>query len=85
MFLDIAGLVASVTSVVGFIPQILKIKHNKSTKDVSLLMVLNFFVCSIAWVIYGYYTHAFYVVLTNVISSFFCTILMCQVFYYRRG
>ncbi len=85
MFLDIVGLVASLTSVIGFIPQMIKIKKSKSTHDISLLMLLNFFVCSVAWVIYGYCTSAFYVTLTNVISSFFCIVLIYQTFYYRRG
>jgi MtN3 and saliva related transmembrane protein len=83
MFLDIIGFIASVTSVIGFVPQIIKIKQTRSTQNISFLMLLNFFICSVTWVIYGYYTNVFYVTLTNIISSIFCIILIFQIFYYR--
>lgn len=45
---------AFVTTLIGFIPQIIKAYRTKSMKDVSMFMLLNCWVCAFAWLAYGF-------------------------------
>jgi len=83
-YIDITGIVASVTSVVGFLPQIYKNQQTKSVQDLSALMLFNFLICSLAWVIYGTLTDSLYVILTNVACLCASAFLMGQKIYFQR-
>lgn len=81
---DILGIVASITSVSGFLPQIYKIHQTKRVQDLSFLMLLNCLLCSVAWVAYGFLTQSPYVWMTN--SAGFCasSILIAQKRRYQK-
>ncbi|MBI2706874.1 MAG: PQ-loop repeat-containing protein [Proteobacteria bacterium] len=83
-YIDTIGIIASVTSVVGFLPQIYKNQQTKSVQDLSAWMLLNFLVCSLAWMIYGSLTDSFYVLLTNVACLCASGFLMGQKMYFQR-
>ncbi|MDR1333052.1 MAG: hypothetical protein LBJ69_01460 [Holosporales bacterium] len=61
------GAVASVTTVVGIVPQIYKAYKTRSMGDVSTAMLVNYFLCSVSWLVYGVVTNSTYVAVSNVI------------------
>ncbi len=60
------GFIAFITSVIGLLPQIIKSLQTRSTHDLSMMMLINYAVCSIAWVVYGRYTESVFVLASNV-------------------
>ena len=76
MITTIIGFIASFTSIVSLIPQIIQSYRTRSVRDISLLMLINFCICSISWVFYGILTDAQSVWLTNIIMSLFSFILL---------
>lgn len=76
MIQNFFGMVAFITSIIGLFPQVYKALQTRSTNDISMLMLLNFLICSFAWIIYGAYTASFYVEASNVLGLVSCIILM---------
>lgn len=72
----IFGSIAFLTSVIGLLPQIIKAAKTRSTQDISMLMLINYFVCSIAWIIYAGYSNSIFVLLSNVLGSFSSLLLI---------
>jgi MtN3 and saliva related transmembrane protein len=65
---NLFGTIASITSFVGLLPQIYKTYKTKSAADISMLMLANYLVCSLAWIAYGLTTDSLFVVYSNVIG-----------------
>ncbi|APF04145.1 TPA: SemiSWEET family transporter [Legionella pneumophila] len=63
-----SGIVAFITSFIGLLPQIVKSLKTKSTEDLSMMMLVNYLVCSLAWIIYGSSTNSFFVTSSNVVG-----------------
>ncbi|CAM2886094.1 SemiSWEET family sugar transporter [Legionella steigerwaltii] len=63
-----SGLVAFITSFIGLLPQIVKSLKTRSTQDLSMIMLINYLVCSVAWIIYGSSTDSFFVISSNVVG-----------------
>ncbi|QVL56887.1 MAG: PQ-loop repeat-containing protein [Simkaniaceae bacterium] len=76
MLLVIISLIASITSIFSLIPQIIKIYKSRSSKDLSLMMLINFLVCSLSWVAYGFLTQTETVWITNLVMTVFTIILI---------
>ena len=83
-YIDTIGIIASVTSVVGFLPQIYKNQKTKSVQDLSVLMLLNFSICSLAWMLYGGLTNSPYVLVTNVAGLCASCFLLGQKLYFQK-
>jgi MtN3 and saliva related transmembrane protein len=81
---NIFGLIALITTFIGLLPQIYKTHQIKSTKDLSMLMLINGFVCSIAWIVYGITTNSNFVILSNVVYVASNVVLILQKIYYDR-
>jgi MtN3 and saliva related transmembrane protein len=54
MIISIIGFLAAFTSTISLIPQIYKTYKLKSSQDLSYLMLVNFFITSMLWTIYGF-------------------------------
>ncbi|MGE3919703.1 MAG: SemiSWEET family sugar transporter [Gammaproteobacteria bacterium] len=78
----IFGTIAFITTIIGLFPQVYKAIKTRSTEDISMLMLLNFLVCSIAWIIYGAYAHSFFVEMSNVIGFLSSLLLILLKYYY---
>lgn len=78
----LSGTLAFITSFIGFVPQIYKTIQTKSTKDLSMTMLINYLVCSIAWIIYGSTTESLFVLSSNIIGLVTSAILIIQKRYY---
>ncbi|QVL56026.1 MAG: PQ-loop repeat-containing protein [Simkaniaceae bacterium] len=76
MILLVISIVASATSILSLIPQIYRTYQLKSASDLSLLMLINFLVCSLSWVAYGALTGMVFIWVTNVIMTFFSIVLI---------
>jgi len=69
MALWFVSLIASVTSVLSLAPQVIQTCRTKSVRTLSLLMLINFLICSISWVMYGYLTSTYFICVTNGITG----------------
>lgn len=70
------GFIALATSIIGLLPQIYKSLITRSTHDVSMLMLINYLICSIAWIVYGSYTDSTFVLWSNVIGGLSSVLLI---------
>lgn len=78
------GTIALVTSIIGLLPQIYKSFKTKSTNDISMIMLLNYLICSISWIIYGTYTKSDFVIWSNIIGLITSLISIFQKRYYDK-
>ena len=76
------ALIAFVTSLIGLLPQVYKAIKSKSTRDLSMLMLVNYLVCSLAWIVYGAAIHSLAVFASNVVGLVTSLILILQKRYY---
>ncbi|MBS0635465.1 MAG: PQ-loop repeat-containing protein [Verrucomicrobia bacterium] len=79
-----SGVIACVTSFIGLFPQIYKSLKTKSASDISMTMLINYLVCSLAWIVYGSASESFFVLSSNIIGLLSATILIFQKRYYDR-
>jgi len=85
MLENLFGMIAFITSFIGLFPQIYKAIRTRSTHDVSMLMLLNFLICSFAWIVYGAYSSSFYVEISNIVGLVSCVLLITlKCFYDNR-
>lgn len=63
-----SGSVAFITSFIGLLPQIVKSLKTRSTQDLSMIMLINYLICSLAWIIYGSTTDSFFVISSNIVG-----------------
>ncbi|WP_343288746.1 PQ-loop domain-containing transporter [Wolbachia endosymbiont of Encarsia formosa] len=45
------GFIEFITSLIGLLPQVYRAYITKLTRDVSMLMLVNYFICSSSWLI----------------------------------
>lgn len=76
------GHIALITSLIGLLPQIYKAYLTKSTQDISSLMLFNYVLCSVAWIVYGYYQKADCVVWSNIVGLLISLLSIMQKYYY---
>jgi MtN3 and saliva related transmembrane protein len=69
------AILATFTSTISLVPQIYKTYKTKSASDLSTWMLINFVICSISWVVYGYLINSKTVLFTNILMSIFSFIL----------
>ena len=80
----ISSVIAFATSVIGLLPQIYKALKTKSTKDLSMIMLLNYLICSLAWVIYAMETAASVVLMSNILGFVISFVLVILKYHYDR-
>lgn len=83
MILSIISFFAIFSSIISLVPQIYKTYKTKSCEDISIWMLINFNICSVCWIIYGFMLNATTVWVTNVIMIIFSTILLYFKFVYK--
>lgn len=76
------GAIALITSFVGLLPQSYKAFKTRSTLDISMIMLMNYLMCSIAWIIYGICIRANFVIASNVVGLGSVALLILQKRYY---
>lgn len=79
---NILGFIASITGIIGFIPQIYKAYSTKSTSDLSMGMLINYAICCITWAGYGFIENASFVLYSNILGAIVSFISIGQKIYY---
>jgi MtN3 and saliva related transmembrane protein len=68
MLETIFGTIALITSIIGLLPQVIKAIQTRSTADISMFMLINYSICSVAWIVYGLQTHSNFVFFSNILG-----------------
>ena len=76
MVVEIIGFLAAFTSTISLLPQIVKTLRTQSAADVSFLMLANFLLTSILWLVYGLMIGAVAVWVGNVIMTLFSIVML---------
>ncbi|MFP4006097.1 MAG: SemiSWEET family sugar transporter [Candidatus Hadarchaeia archaeon] len=82
--ITIVGLMATGTSVIGYVPQILKSWKTRQVKDVSLPMLVLIILSLSSWLTYGLLVGNFHLILTNIISLNLVSLLLIAKLKYGR-
>ena len=75
---EIFGYVALITAIIGLMPQVIKSYKTHSTDDISMVMLINYFVGSFAWIIHGLSVNDNFVVWSNVLGGTVSVISIIQ-------
>ncbi|RZI47476.1 PQ-loop repeat-containing protein [Rickettsiales endosymbiont of Peranema trichophorum] len=78
------GYIALITSLIGLLPQVWKAYVTRSTRDISMLMLVNYLICSVAWIGHGIYIDSSFVVSSNVVGLVISIISIIQKCYYDK-
>jgi MtN3 and saliva related transmembrane protein len=78
----ISGIIAFVTTFIGLLPQVYKSLKTKSAADLSMTMLINYVICSIAWIVYASAAQSFVVLASNVVGLVTAIILIIQKYCY---
>ncbi|MDR1334531.1 MAG: PQ-loop repeat-containing protein [Holosporaceae bacterium] len=82
---NVLGIVATATSIVGLLPQVYKSYRTKSTTDISIVMLINYLICSVAWVAHGACSGSTFVVYSNVVGTLLATLSIMQKVIYDKN
>jgi MtN3 and saliva related transmembrane protein len=81
-FTNILGFMAAFLTTVAFLPQVLKVWRSRSTKDISLPMLVAFIAGVSLWLVYGLVVKAAPIVVANGITLILnLLILRCKLKY----
>lgn len=67
--IEIIGLVAATLTTSAFVPQVYKTWKYKSTKDISMVMYIIFFVGTMLWLYYGIQYKSLAIILANSVTG----------------
>ena len=65
---DIVGFMAASLTTLAFLPQVVKVWRSRSTKDISLPMLIAFIAGVTLWLVYGVLVDAAPIVIANAIT-----------------
>ncbi len=67
-FTNILGFAAASCTTLAFLPQVFKVWRSRSTKDISLPMLVTFIVGIMLWMIYGLLVNAAPIYIANAVT-----------------
>ncbi|MCG6152516.1 SemiSWEET transporter [Leptospira bandrabouensis] len=73
---NLIGYVAAFLTTVSFLPQVLRVVMTKQTRDISRNMYIMFFLGVLLWFIYGILKSDFPIILANIVTIFFVSIIL---------
>jgi MtN3 and saliva related transmembrane protein len=82
--LSIIGLIASFSAALGFLPQVIKTFRTKSTKDISVYMIIVFIISAVSWSTYGFWKNDLFIILTNLTILILTLMLLFMKLKYRE-
>ena len=82
--LEIFGFIALVTTMIGLFPQVYKTYVTKSAQDLSMLMLGNYLLGSIAWIVYAVCISDQTVLWANILCATTAVISIGQKVYYGK-
>jgi len=81
---SLSGSIALITSIIGLFPQVYKSYKTKSTADVSMVMLVNYLICCVAWFIYGICTFSSFVIYSNIVGTILAAVSVIQKVIYDK-
>jgi len=81
---EIFGSAAAMLSTGAFIPQVLKTWQSKKAEDVSYVLLVAFCSGCFCWIIYGYMTKAYAVLIANSITFTLNLLILAMKFVFER-
>jgi MtN3 and saliva related transmembrane protein len=81
---ELIGSGAAILTMFGFVPQIIKIYRTKSVEDVSLIMLLQFSLGMLLWLLYGLHLKDNILIVANAVSFFSLLIAIGLFLKYRK-
>lgn len=82
IIIDIIGSIAGTLIVVSYLPQLITIIRNKSSKDVSISMYTVLFIAQCLWASYGILKKDLQIIITNVLSGTLTLFIIVFVMYF---
>ncbi len=82
---ELVGWCAALLTMFGFVPQILKIYRTESVADVSLVMLLQFSLGMLLWLLYGLYIQDRVLIVSNTVSFLTLTVATGMYMKYRKN
>lgn len=82
--MDIIGYIAGILSVITLAPQIIKLYKTKSTKDLSLLMMIIWCISVFLWMVYGICLSNIPMIITNALVFIMGLIIIFMIFKYKK-
>ncbi len=68
----------------GFVPQIIKMRRTKSSKDVSLITLCQFSAGVALWVLYGFHLKDVIIMAANIMSFLTLVVAIYMYYYYQK-
>jgi len=81
---EVFGSAAAVLSTGAFIPQVLKTWQSKKAEDVSYVLLIAFCSGCFCWIIYGYMTKAYAVLIANMITFSLNLVILAMKYFFER-
>jgi MtN3 and saliva related transmembrane protein len=75
-YIDIIGIIAGLLIIISFIPQLITIIKNRSSRDISIIMYFLLLVAQILWMVYGILKSDLQIIMTNAITSFLTILII---------
>ncbi|MBM9589472.1 SemiSWEET transporter [Leptospira sp. 201903075] len=73
---NLIGYIAAFLTTVSFLPQVLRVVMTKQTRDISRNMYIMFFLGVLLWFVYGVLRSDFPIILANIVTIFFVSIIL---------
>ena len=77
------GLVAGALTTAAYFPQLIKTWRSKSAGDISWTMLITLCMGIVLWLVYGVYVHDLPVILANVLTLVFTSVILILKIRYR--
>lgn len=81
--LQIIGFTGGGLIIISFIPQLVTIIQNKSSKNISISMYLLLLIAQTLWLIYGLLKNDLQIILTNACTAFITILIIVFTLYFR--
>lgn len=79
---EIYTFIALLTTIIGLLPQIYKNYRTKSVNDLSMIMLINYAICSLSWIAYGALITDQIVTMANIFCLFSVLVTIFQKIFY---
>ena len=84
LHINIIGIVAGICTTMSFFPQLTKILKTKHVRDISLKMYIILSTGIFLWLIYGFLSESFPIILANTMSLTLCLIIVTKKISYDK-
>lgn len=81
---EIIGLAAACLTMFSFVPQVIKTARTRSSKDVSIVMLLQLSLGVSLWVVYGVYRRDPVIILANIMTLMSLVTLVFLYFFFTH-